>query len=192
MEAFALQADVGLLADCNHLVSQAITVLGGLDVIISNAGWTKFGPWEDLYALSESDWDQCWAVNVKAQMHLLRAALANFSMNKDGGVFLITSSSAGTVTEGSSMAYSVTKAAGLHLTRCLAQTLGPKMRVNAVCPGLMLTEWGAKYPVEKIEVMENKAVLKKTTDMDDCANTFVWLAKNESITGQKVIVGKWF
>jgi NAD(P)-dependent dehydrogenase (short-subunit alcohol dehydrogenase family) len=190
VKAIVLAADVGLLVDCHRLVMEAIAGLGGLDIIISNAGWTKFAPWQDLHALSEADWDKCWAVNVKSQLHLLRAALPTFNTNQNGGTFLITSSAAGTVTKGSSMAYSVTKAAGLHLTRCLAQTQGPKVRVNAVCPGLMLTEWGDKYDTQQIKEMVDAAALKKTTDMEDCADVFVWLAKNGSITGQKLIVGK--
>jgi hypothetical protein len=84
---------------------------------------------------------QCWAVNVKGQMALLRAALPTFNANADGGAMVITSSVAGTSLGGSSMAYSVTKCAQLHLMRCMAQTQGPKVRINAVLPGLLLTEW---------------------------------------------------
>jgi NAD(P)-dependent dehydrogenase (short-subunit alcohol dehydrogenase family) len=78
---------------------------------------------------------------VYGQMALLREALPTFNKNPQGGVFIITSSIAGTSIGGSSMAYSVTKAAQLHLMRCMAQTQGPKVRVNAVLPGLLLTEW---------------------------------------------------
>ena len=76
-----------------------------------------------------------------AQMQLLRAAEPHFNANPDGGVFLMTSSVAGLRPGGSSMAYAVTKGAGLHLMKALAMTQGPKIRVNAVCPGLMLTDW---------------------------------------------------
>ena len=72
---------------------------------------------------------------------LLREAMPTFNANPEGGVFLITSSVAGTSLKGSSMAYSVTKAAQLHLMKCLANTQGSKVRVNAVLPGLLLTEW---------------------------------------------------
>ena len=74
-------------------------------------------------------------------MALLRAALPTFNVNPEGGAMIITSSVAGTSLGGSSMAYSVTKCAQLHLMRCLAQTQGPKVRINAVLPGLLLTEW---------------------------------------------------
>ena len=56
--------------------------------------------------------EQCWAVNCKGNLHLLRKALPTFNTNPDGGVFLITSSIAGISPSGSTMAYSVTKAAG--------------------------------------------------------------------------------
>lgn len=84
---------------------------------------------------------KCYAVNVKGQMALFREALPTFNANPEGGAFIITSSIAGWSISGSSMAYSVTKAAQLHLMKCLAQTQGKKCRVNAVLPGLLLTEW---------------------------------------------------
>jgi NAD(P)-dependent dehydrogenase (short-subunit alcohol dehydrogenase family) len=74
-------------------------------------------------------------------MALFREALPTFNSNPEGGAFIITSSIAGTSLSGSSMAYSVTKAAQLHLMRCLANTQGKKCRINAVLPGLLLTEW---------------------------------------------------
>ena len=71
----------------------------------------------------------------------MKAALPTFNANPEGGVFIITSSIAGRNIGGSSMPYSVTKAAQLHLMRCLANTQGPKVRVNAVLPGWLETEW---------------------------------------------------
>ncbi|KAL8739016.1 MAG: hypothetical protein Q9181_000298 [Wetmoreana brouardii] len=104
--------DQGVLADCENTVQQSIDGLGGLDIIVSNAGWTKITQFGDLNALSEEEWDKCWAVNCKGNLHLLRKALPTFNANPDGGVFLTTSSIAAISTNGSTMAYSVTKAAG--------------------------------------------------------------------------------
>jgi len=78
-------------------------------------------------------------------MALIREALPAFNANPEGGAFIITSSIAGASLGGSSMAYSVTKAAQLHLMRCLANTQGKKVRINAVLPGLLLTEWVRNY-----------------------------------------------
>lgn len=121
---------MGLEADCVRAVQEAVSALGGLDIIISNAGYTNFSDFTDLAAPTTEDWDTCFAVNVKAQTHLLRTALPTFNANPEGGVMIITSSIAGEYTGGSSMPYAVTKSAQLHLMRCLAATQGPKVRVN--------------------------------------------------------------
>jgi len=102
---------------------------------------------------------------------------------------IITSSIAGASAGGSSMAYSVTKAAQIHLMRCLAATQGPKVRVNAVLPGLLLTDWGRLYSAEAIKAMEERAILKKATNLEDCADTYVSIAQNTSMTGQRIAVG---
>lgn len=54
----AIEQDVGVLADCERMVKESISGLGGLDIIISNAGWTKMSEFGDLHALSEADWDK--------------------------------------------------------------------------------------------------------------------------------------
>jgi len=71
----------------------------------------------------------------------MKAALPHFTKNDEGGVLISTNSIAGTSIGGSSMAYCVTKAAQLHLMKCMAKTQGHKVRVNAVLPGLLLTDW---------------------------------------------------
>ncbi|KAL8694742.1 MAG: hypothetical protein Q9218_000668 [Villophora microphyllina] len=103
-----VKGDQGILVDCENTVQKTIDGLGGIDIIVSNAGWTKFTEFGDLNALSEEEWD-------KGNLHLLRKALPTFNANADGGIFLMTSSIAGIGPSGSTMAYSVTKAAGLRL-----------------------------------------------------------------------------
>jgi len=183
-----IQGNMGLEADCVKTVEIAIERLGGLDIIVSNAGYTRFVTFNDINAPTVEDWDLCYAVNVKAQHILMREATPIFNSNSDGGVFLITSSIAGVGMQGSSMPYSVTKAAQLHLMRCLAFTQAPKIRVNAVLPGILLTEWGNRYPKEKIAEMKEKAWLKRETDLDDTAQAYIDAAKNSSMTGQKIQV----
>ncbi|OCL07250.1 NAD(P)-binding protein [Glonium stellatum] len=188
VQSFTIKADAGVLAECARCVEETIKTFGGIDIIIGNAGWTKFSNFSDLDALTEEEWDKCWAVNVKGQMALLKAAMPTFNANPDGGVFIVTSSIGGVSQGGSSMAYSVTKAAQLHLMKCLATSQGHKVRINAVLPGLLMTEWGMKYSPDRIKALKEKAALKMETDLDDCANAFVMIAKNTSMTGQKIQV----
>ncbi|KAI7548552.1 hypothetical protein KC343_g18403, partial [Hortaea werneckii] len=142
----------------------------------------------DLSAMNEEEWNKCWSVNVLGMHALIKEAMPTFNSNLEGGVFLITSSVAGVSLSGSSMAYSVTKAAQLHLMKCLANTQGSKVRVNAVLPGLLLTDWGNLYGEERINMLKDRAALKKETDLGECADAFVMLAKNTSITGENLRV----
>ncbi|RDL37933.1 Short-chain dehydrogenase protein sdr [Venustampulla echinocandica] len=183
-----IQGNMGVEADCIRTVKETIAQLGGLDIIISNAGHTRFSKFSDLNAPTVEDWDTCFAVNVKAQTFLMREALPTFNANPEGGVFIITSSIAGICTSGSSMPYTVTKAAQLHLMLCMAATQGPKIRVNAIMPGWLDTEWGNKYSQGRINEVIAKSWLKKGTDLEDCAQTFIDVARNTSMTGQKISV----
>ncbi|KAL8674955.1 MAG: hypothetical protein Q9168_000658 [Polycauliona sp. 1 TL-2023] len=183
--AIVVKGDQGVLAECENTVQETIDRLGGLDILVSNAGWTKMSTFGDLDALSEEEWD-------RGNLHLFRKALPTLNANPEGGVFLLTSSIAGIGPQGSAMAYSVSKAAGeaTALRRRLHVLTGPKVRVNAICPGLLLTDWGQTFPPERIQGSKDKAVLKQETDLDDCADFFIAVAKNSSMTGRSIVVGK--
>lgn len=176
-KAICIKADCGVPEDNARLIKETVEGLGGLDVIVANAGWTRFADFGNLNDLSLEEWNKCWACNVMSHLQLLQAANTIFAGNEEGGAYIITSSVAvsirlfscpvcyadiyqGVSTGGSSMGYSVTKAAGLHLMKCLAATQGPKLRINAVLPGLLLTEWGLRYSEERINFLKDKAVLK--------------------------------
>ncbi|KAL4781877.1 hypothetical protein BJX76DRAFT_309881 [Aspergillus varians] len=186
VKAITLKGDASVQSECQNLVKSAIEQLGGLDILVSNAGWTKITKFGDLDAMEEEDWDKCWSANVKGHMWLFKAALPTFKANPDGGVFLLTSSAAAVSASGSSLPYSVTKAAGLHLVKCLAQTQGNKVRVNAVLPGLLLTEWGLRFPKEQIELYKSRAPLNTLPEVEDTADAYITLAKNSSMTAQAV------
>ncbi|KAK1808892.1 hypothetical protein LTR12_016757 [Friedmanniomyces endolithicus] len=188
VKTVVIKGDAGVLSECAHCVQETIKAFGGLDGIIGNAGWTRFTDFNDLDAMSEAEWDKCFAVNVKGQHALIKEALPTFKKNTEGGFFIITSSIAAKSLGGSSMAYSVTKAAQIHLMKCVAKVAGEKARVNAVLPGLLLTDWGNLYGSERINALKDAAVLKKETELGDCADAFVMLAKNTSITGQNIQV----
>ncbi|KAH8799177.1 short-chain dehydrogenase/reductase-like protein sdr [Xylogone sp. PMI_703] len=186
VKTITIQGDMGSESDCIKVVEETIKGLGGLDILVSNAGYTRFSNFDDISTTTMEDWDKCYAVNVKAQIHLMKAASSTFKANLEGGSFIITSSAAGEIISGSSMPYSVTKAAQLHLMRCLAKTQAPKVRVNAVLPGLLLTEWGKKYSPEMIKAITAAAWLQAPTDLEDCAQSYVDIARNTSLTGQKI------
>ncbi|KAJ5550623.1 hypothetical protein N7535_001432 [Penicillium sp. DV-2018c] len=190
VKTVAIQGDAGVKDDCINVVKTTIKEFGGLDIIISNAGWTKMTKFSDLDAMDDDDWDKCWSVNVKSSFHLFKAALPTFNANPEGGVFLITASTAGVTASGSSLPYAVSKAASIHLMKCLAKSQGSKVRINAILPGLLLTDWGQRFAPELIEGWTNATTLKRAPEVEDCADMFVTLAKNTSITGQTVQIGE--
>jgi NAD(P)-dependent dehydrogenase (short-subunit alcohol dehydrogenase family) len=184
-------SDVSTQPACAKLINDTVSALGGLDIIISNAGWTKVAPFSHagLTTLSEEDWDRCWDTNVKATLHLTLAAHPILSRNPQGGVVLVSSSAAATNCGGSSIAYSVSKAAGLHLVKCLAKSLGPDgIRVNAVQPGLLLTDWGKGLGKATEKMLTARSPLGVLPTVEDCADVFLSLARGDTITGANIRV----
>lgn len=169
-----------------RLVQEAHEAFGQLDIVISNAGWTKIVPYDDLDALDDELWDGVFAANVKSHFYLFREAKKFFDQNEDGGTFIVSASVAGRMVYGSSIPYAVSKSALIHLVRFLATTQGPKVRVHAVCPGLLLTEWGERFPAEKIEATKQRSPLKTLADVDETAAHFVFLCKLTTSTGTTV------
>uniref|UniRef100_A0A060T171 ARAD1C22110p n=1 Tax=Blastobotrys adeninivorans TaxID=409370 RepID=A0A060T171_BLAAD len=188
IKAIVLQGDVSKASVCKDLVEATVAQLGGLDVVVSNAGWTRVVDFTKIDELEEEDFDRCYNMNVKAHFNLFRASKPHFDAAADGGVFLVSASVAGLKPGGSSIPYSLTKAASIHLVKCLAKSQGPKCRVNAVCPGLLLTEWGLRFGEERIKKMEQLVPLKFSSKIEDNADMFIALAKNSSATGAIVSV----
>ncbi|KAL9641008.1 MAG: hypothetical protein Q9204_000411 [Flavoplaca sp. TL-2023a] len=163
--------DQGVLAECEDTVQKTIDGLGGLDILVSNAVRLRSQARPTLAERSQYlGLDQNVHIrqpgclvrgrlgqgSFKGNLHLFRKALPTFNANPEGGVFLLTSSIAGLGPQGSAMAYSVSKAAGLQLMKCLAATQGPKVRINAICPGLLLTDWAsAREPTIHTEQNKN-------------------------------------
>lgn len=146
----AIKADLSLRTDVQRLVTDTVSAMcphpskQQLDVVFSNGGWTQMRNLLDLDDnMVDDDWDRCFTMNVKSHLWLMHAARpyleASYSEEKGGASFITTASLAGVKVSGSSLAYACTKAAQLHLAKGLALIAAPKIRVNSVSPGLLLT-----------------------------------------------------
>ncbi|KAL1310752.1 hypothetical protein AAFC00_001004 [Neodothiora populina] len=183
----AIQADVGDKASVNRLVEETIKVMGRLDVVASNAGWTRMTDFMNIDdQVNEDDWDRCYLYNVKSHMWLAYAAKPH--LEKTEGVIITTASVAGITASGSSLPYSTTKAALIHMTKGLALICAPKIRVNSVSPGLMLTDWGLSFPRDKIAATMQKSKLKRLATVEDVALQVRGLALCTSMTGQNIVL----
>lgn len=187
VKVVVIQADVfGGASAADKLVEEAAEQLGGLDIVISNAGWTEVVPYDDLEALDDKLWDGCFQANIKTHFFLFRAAKKIFDTNVEGGTFIVSASLAGRIVYGSSIPYAVSKAGLIHLVRMLAQSQGPKVRVHAVCPGLLMTDWGKRFPQERVDQTIERSPINKLPDVDETGAHFVFLCKLATSTGTTV------
>jgi len=185
VEAVPIRADVSVAADVAAMVEQTERQLGRVDILVNNAGHTKFVPMNDLDAMPEYEWDRIMDVNVKG-IWLCTKAAAPAMRRAGGGSVVNVTSIAGLKVVGSSMAYAVSKAAAIHLTKCLAAALAPDVRVNSVAPGLVVTRWWAHAGEERLKQMAESMPLKHSVTPEQVATTTLELLRNESITGQTI------
>src|SRR5215208_3299473 len=126
-------------AQVRAMVERCRAELGGLDVLVNNAGMTHFIAHTDLEAGTDEVWDEIFQVNLKGAFYASRAAMP---LLKDrSGCIVNVSSVAGLQGHGSSIPYSASKAALNCMTQSLARAFAPEVRVNAVAPGPILTRW---------------------------------------------------
>lgn len=190
VRACAIQAELhtDTLVDASQRMIEAVaSQFGRLDLLINNAGTTRGVPFAQIDALNVADWDTVLNVNTKAPFFTVQAAVP-LMRHQGGGQVINTASIAGIRAMGSSIAYAVSKAGMIHLTKCLAVALAPNIRVNAVAPGLLQTRWLANFTDEQLHAVTQQAPLKKATDLEDTAAVYVLLAKNASMTGTVITV----
>ena len=191
VEAILVQGDVAEDAVCRAIVQQAMETFGELDILINNAGTTRFIDFPDLDAVTDEDWERIFAVNLKGPFQMARAARAALTAG-EGGVIVNTASIAGMVGAGSSIPYCASKAALINLTLSLARTLGPTIRVNAVAPGFIEGEWLQKGLGEAYEqVKERKAagtVLSAVSTPEDVAQGILAMVTVPKTTGHTLVI----
>lgn len=168
------------------MVDRCRLELGGLDVLVNNAGMTHFIAHTDLEAVNDEIWDEIFQVNLKGAFYASRAAMPLLKARK--GSIVNVSSVAGLQGHGSSIPYSASKAAMNCMTQSLARAFGPDVRVNAVAPGPIQTRWLVGHE-EHVEKAVAQTPLKRAATPDDVADVVWFLAAGTTlVTGQVVVV----
>lgn len=152
-QAVYVQADLAVEADRARLVNEAIAAWGQLDVLINNAGISRVIPHGDLASANSMVWHELNEVNVVAPFHLV------------------------------TLAESALRAALNHMTRLLALSLGPDIRVNAVAPGLVDTPMTAEW-TDAQEVWRTRAPMRRAASPGDIAHAVVMLVESDYLTGE--------
>lgn len=180
-----VQADISDQAQGHALIDATIEAYGRLDILVNNAGWTTVVPHEKIEDLTDEIFAKTFNVNVFGTWWLTKAALPHLRRSDDANVITVTSI-AGVRPVGSSMAYSMTKAALNQMTVLLAKSHGP-VRFNAVAPGLVVTPWTSDWDALHAAVAAT-APLKRSATTQDCAEAVVALLRMKYATGQVLVV----
>lgn len=192
VDTLVVQGDVSQEADCSRIVEAAVTRWGQLDALVNNAGITRLAA-DDEFDIQRQDFDDILSVNVIGAWLLTRAARPHLEMSDNASVVNISSDS-GFSGSGSSIPYSVSKGALNTLTLSLARVMAPRVRVNAVCPGYVDTDWLLqKMDREAMAVFKRRvadaAPLKRLVSAEDVAEAVGSLiVGGRSITGQLIMI----
>ncbi|WP_343653310.1 SDR family oxidoreductase [Herbaspirillum sp.] len=184
--AIYVQADLANDDDRVRLIREAIASWGRLDVLVNNAGISRVISHQDLAAATPDVWHELYEVNVVAPFRLIaeaESALRDSKRFGRPGCIVNISSHAGVRPKGASIPYSATKAALNHMTRLLAVSLAPDIRVNAVAPGLVDTPLTADW-TQAQKIWKERSPMRRSARPEDIAQAVAMLVASDYLTGE--------
>ncbi|MBV8187440.1 MAG: SDR family oxidoreductase [Alphaproteobacteria bacterium] len=186
--AAAFGCDVTKRDQVQGLVDGVVRRFGRLDILINDAAYNKAIPFTDLDGLTYEEWTKIIDINLTGPM-LCTKAVGPVMKRQGSGRIVNISSVAGLGPTGSSIAYAVSKAGLIHLTKCMAVALAPEVLVNCVAPGLLEgTRATANLRPEQVEAGRRGALLGRAADKDDVADQVVTMCRTETMTGQTIVI----
>jgi len=190
-QALVVRADVSQDADARALAEATRAHFGRADVLVNNAGTTKFVALKNLDGLDAEDFQRIYAVNVVGAFQLSRAFVP--LLNAQGGAIVNISSVASMMGRGSSIAYMASKGAVNAMTVGLARALGPAIRVNAIAPGLVDSSWlqqgmGPERYAAHLKAWTDTAALAEPITPEDVADAAWWLGAGAAKTTGEVLL----
>lgn len=189
-KAVAVQADVAKQVDITRLFTETIKAFGKVDILVNNAGIYEFSPLENV---TEEHFHKQFNLNVLGLILATQEAVKHFG-DKGGSIVNVSSLVSGTYAMAGAAVYSATKAAVDAVTRSLSKELGPrKIRVNAINPGLVVTEGVQTLGVHEGEFrdqIESQTPLGRIGQVDDIAPAAVFFASDDAawITGETLYI----
>jgi len=195
-QTLLIQCDVSDDAAVRQMLAQVGDAFGHLDALINNAGTTATWKVKDLESLKLDEWDRTFAVNVRGNFQVSRAAVPLLKKSKAAGgepSIVNTASIVGLRPGPQPLPYAASKAAVVSLTKMMAWNLGPDIRVNAVAPGWMEGDWMERMLGDKYDTLMGaraKATpLKRCVTADDVAEVMLNLIQGmRFVTGEIVVI----
>ena len=174
-------------AQTEQVVAQVKEEFGSIDILVNNAGITKDGL---MLRMTEQQWDAVLAVNLKSAFNFIHACVP-IMMRQRGGSIINMASVVGVHGNAGQANYAASKAGLIALAKSIAQEMGPKgIRANAIAPGFIETAMTASLPDNVREEWKKKIPLRRGGQVEDIANTALYLASDLSsyVSGQVIQV----
>ncbi|MDB4223506.1 SDR family oxidoreductase [Granulosicoccus sp.] len=188
-DVIAAPGNVGDAASAAEFVARAISDLGGLDYLVNNAGTpgtSKPIPPSDFTVQNEEFWQKLLSINLQGPYRCTAAAIEALSDSSSAAI-VNTASTAGIIGNGSSAVYAATKAGLIALTKEHARAFGPDIRVNAIAPGIVDSEWECRFDISPDTFAS--LPMRRPGRPEDFAEAIVYLLAGAAyITGQVIVV----
>ena len=181
-DAAAIQADLGRPGEARSIVERAAAHFGQVDILVNSAAIFEPGNWDDT---TEANWDRHFAINVKSPFFLSQAFAAQVGRERAGHIVNIADWR-GARPGPDHMAYTLTKAAIIAMTKSLALALAPNIQVNAIAPGLILPPPGQDQAY--LESKANQVPAQRVGSPQEIANAMIFLLRSDFVTGDLIFV----
>jgi 3-oxoacyl-[acyl-carrier protein] reductase len=168
------------------MIDSLLKETSSLDVLVNNAGWTKYVNDSDLESLPIEDFQKVVRINLESVFSIIKESISLLN-NKESNIINI-SSIAGYNAIGSNIAYCAAKAGVISLTKSFAKILGPNIRVNGIAPGLTNTEMTLNSPEEYYEFQKKITPMNRIAEPNDIAEVALSLVNNMKFVNGKTIV----
>lgn len=188
VRAMAIRADVTDSAAVTRMVEQTQAAFGRVDILVNDAADNKEVAFTDLDSLTHELWKHIIDTNLTGTFNCIKAVAPLMKAQGQGRIINI-SSGAGLVPRGSSIAYAVSKAGMIHLTKCMAVAMAPYATVNSIAPGFMEgTRMSANWNADYAASAADRTLLKRTVNKDDVAEQLITFCRSDCVTGQTILM----
>ncbi len=185
VKCFPIQGDVSDFEKAKKIVERTTETFGSIDILVNNAGVTKDGL---LMRMTEQDFDTVLNTNLKGSFNMTRHVV-NGMIKKRSGTIINISSIVGVMGNAGQVNYAASKAGIIGMTKSVAREVASRgITCNAIAPGFIETDMTAGLKEEIIKQMVAQIPMKKLGQVEDIAQTAVFLAKSQYITGQVIHV----